>query len=96
VSALPIDPTDEQLGKVIDDAAGHPDGVAGYETAHALFQAGVDAERARAAAEATVEWDAKQRARFPNDCPKCGAKTGAPCYSTPGYGSHAERREVQS
>jgi hypothetical protein len=52
MTALPIDPTGEQLKQVYDDAPGVREDVA----LEAVFQAGVEAERARAAAEATYEW----------------------------------------
>jgi hypothetical protein len=53
VTALPIDPTDEQITEWARALTGG-NGSADY--IRAAHQAGVEAERARAAAEATVEW----------------------------------------
>jgi hypothetical protein len=50
VSALPVDATLDQIVNVVLDRGPH------LTPAVAAFQAGVEAERARAAAETTEEW----------------------------------------
>lgn len=51
MTALPIDPTDEELFAVV---TAEPDTTEGKW--RRAFQAGIEAERARAAAETTEEW----------------------------------------
>jgi hypothetical protein len=53
VTALPIKPTDEQISEWLATAAFE---TGRYEKIRLAHQAGVEAERARVAAEATVEW----------------------------------------
>jgi len=53
MSALPIDPSTHELMRVV---LGKMPRLTPNEQRAALFQAGVEAERARAAAEATEEW----------------------------------------
>jgi hypothetical protein len=57
MTALPIDPSDDDLGRVYMDAyAERGPGNGAIDAARrALFQAGVEAERARAAAEHTTD-----------------------------------------
>jgi hypothetical protein len=56
MTALPINPTSRELMSVV---LGKMPRLTPNEERRALFQAGVEAERARAAAEATVEWGVK-------------------------------------
>jgi hypothetical protein len=53
MTALPINPTDEDIRAW---ARSFPPAGTTYELVRAAHQAGVEAERARAAAEATEEW----------------------------------------